>query len=215
VIFLHEAKSNGKSRNSTYTFVDEKTSVKPWEEYANNPLRRNSTRKLTPEFRGYLEKELPEYMIPAAFVTVQEFPLTPNGKLDRGALPSPDGDRPASKENFVPPGDPVEEAVAGIWSKLLDVGRIGVKDNFFEFGGHSLLAVQLITRIRDTFQVDLPLRALLDAPTIRQLSSVIRSNETIEGRTEKIAGILQRVESMSDEEIGKTLEQHGHAREFV
>jgi acyl carrier protein len=115
----------------------------------------------------------------------------------------------------VPPGDPVEEAVAGIWSKLLDVGRIGVKDNFFEFGGHSLLAVQLITRIRDTFQVDLPLRALLDAPTIRQLSSVIRSNETIEGRTEKIAGILQRVESMSDEEIGKTLEQHGHAREFV
>jgi amino acid adenylation domain-containing protein len=122
------------------------------------------------ELRGYLKEKLPEYMIPSAFVVLAELPLMPNGKLDRRALPEPDSQRPELESAFNAPRTPVEEVLAGIWAEVLGLERIGVDDNFFELGGHSLLVTQVITRIRETFHVDLSLRTLFEFPTIAGLA---------------------------------------------
>ena len=115
-------------------------------------------------------RNLPEYMVPAAFMFLDSLPLTPNGKLDRKALPAPDQTRPELEETFVAPRTPVEETLASIWAGVLKLDQVGIHDNFFELGGHSLLAIQLISRIRDTFKLDLPLRSLFEAPTIDGLA---------------------------------------------
>ncbi len=125
------------------------------------------------ELRRFMKKQLPEYMVPSAFVVLEALPLTPHGKVDLRALPAPDRARPEMDETFVAPDTGEEEALAVIWSKLLGMNKIGIHDNFFELGGHSLLATQLIARIRDTFQVELPLRTLFETPTIAGLAEVI------------------------------------------
>ena len=104
-------------------------------------------------------RQLPEYMVPSAFVQLEALPLTPNGKLDRKALPAPEATALSVREYEAPQGE-IEEALAAIWQELLRVERVGRHDNFFELGGHSLLAVQLISRIRATLGVELPLREL-------------------------------------------------------
>ena len=105
-------------------------------------------------------------MVPSAFVFLDSLPLTPNGKLDRSALAAPDQNRPDIGESYVAPGTPVEELLAGIWSELLKIEKVGVHDNFFDLGGHSLLATQVMSRLREGLGVELPLRALFEAPTI-------------------------------------------------
>src|SRR6185295_311954 len=111
------------------------------------------------ELRAALLAQLPEYMVPSAFVELEALPLTPNGKLDRKALPAPDAMALVTREYEAPQGE-TEEALAVIWRELLRVERIGRHDNFFELGGHSLLAVQLISRIRAVLGVDVALRDL-------------------------------------------------------
>ena len=120
--------------------------------------------------RAYLSSHLPDYMVPAAFVTISALPLTANGKIDRLALPTPSSSRNQLEEDFMAPRTPVEEVVAGIWAQVLGLARVGVRDNFLELGGHSLLAIQIISRVRDTFQVELSLRSLFEAPTVAQLA---------------------------------------------
>src|SRR6185295_12328808 len=120
----------------------------------------------TSELRRHLGAHLPEYMIPAIFVPLAEFRLTPNGKVDRKALPAPDGSRPLLEREFVAPRTETEKVLAEIWSEVLRVSEIGIHDNFFELGGHSLLATTVISRIRGSFSVELPLRDLFEAPTI-------------------------------------------------
>jgi len=114
-------------------------------------------------------------MIPSAFVFMDALPLTPTGKVDRRALPAPDGVRPDLEEVFVAPRSQSEELVAGIWSNVLGLERIGIHDGFFELGGHSLLAIQVISRIREAFQVKLPLRALFEEPTVVGLTERIET----------------------------------------
>ena len=122
------------------------------------------------ELRAYLRKELPDYMIPSAFVFLDALPLTTRGKVDRRALPAPDVVRPELQEAFVAPRSQSEELVAGIWSNVLGLERIGVHDNFFELGGHSLLATRVVSRIQQEFQVDLKLMDFFKMPTIAELT---------------------------------------------
>ncbi|HEX2243057.1 MAG TPA: alpha/beta fold hydrolase, partial [Gammaproteobacteria bacterium] len=124
--------------------------------------------------RGYLRSKLPDYMVPGVFVGLEALPLTPNGKVDRKALPVPDVSASGVLEGFIAPRDAVELQLSHIWENVLGVHPIGVKDNFFEAGGHSLLAVRLMAQIQCTFGKDLPLATLFEAPTIEQLADVLR-----------------------------------------
>ena len=124
------------------------------------------------ELRQFLKQQLPEYMIPAAFVILDNFPLTPNGKVDRRALKAPNLEE--SRETaFVPPRNPTEEIVASIMATVVGRERVGIDDNFFQLGGHSLLATQVISRLRTAFQIELPLRCIFESPTVTQLSEAI------------------------------------------
>ncbi|MFJ2261195.1 amino acid adenylation domain-containing protein, partial [Streptomyces sp. NPDC087844] len=123
--------------------------------------------------RSFAGEHLPAYMIPAVFLPLTDLPLTPNGKLDRSALPLPDGGWQVEPGEFVPPGTMTEELLAGIWQHLLGAERVGVTDNFFELGGHSLLATRVNSRIRELLAVDIPLSALFDRPTVRELAAVV------------------------------------------
>ena len=121
--------------------------------------------------RRALAQRLPEYMIPAHFVALQQFPLTPNGKVDRAALPLPDAG--AGQRGYSAPHTATQKALAQEWATVLGLSRIGIQDNFFELGGHSLLATQVFSRIRTLFAVDLPLRALFETPTLQGLAARI------------------------------------------
>lgn len=124
------------------------------------------------ELRRFLQEKLPEYMIPSAFVAIAKIPLTPNGKVDRRALPIPN-QRPELEKAFVAPSQAVEIELAQIWSEVLNIQLIGIKDNFFDLGGNSILAVKLFTQIEKKFGQKLPLATLLQSPTIEQLASIL------------------------------------------
>ena len=127
------------------------------------------------DLRHFLKQKLPEYMVPAHFVFLNSIPLTPNGKIDRKALPAPDRTRPELDKAFVAPRTPTEELLAEIWVELLDLERVGVHDNFFDLGGHSLLATQAVSRMREAFQVEIPLRRLFEVPTVAGLAECIEA----------------------------------------
>ncbi|HEX5708242.1 MAG TPA: amino acid adenylation domain-containing protein, partial [Pyrinomonadaceae bacterium] len=141
---------------------------------------------LTPtpgELRQRLKEQLPEYMIPSAFVILDEMPLTPNGKVNRAALPEPEGARPEMENAYLAPRTPVEEELADIWANLLGLRRVGVSDNFFDLGGHSLLATQVVSRVREVFGMEMSVRALFEAPTVAELAAriamTLRTEEVI------------------------------------
>ena len=128
----------------------------------------------TNELRDYLKKELPEYMVPAAFVCMDRLPLSPNGKVDTKALPAPEQRSSEGKEGFLAPRDSVEQVLAQLWAKVLKLQRVGLNDNFFDLGGHSLLAVRIIVEIENIYGRRLPLATLLQAPTVGALAEVLR-----------------------------------------
>ncbi|HST59909.1 MAG TPA: condensation domain-containing protein, partial [Longimicrobium sp.] len=115
--------------------------------------------------RAHLSEQLPEYMVPAAFVRLETLPLTPNGKLDRRALPAPEGDAFAARAYEAPDGE-TEQALAGIWSELLGIERIGRRDDFFALGGHSLLAVRVVSRVRQALRVEAEIGDLFVRPVL-------------------------------------------------
>jgi len=112
------------------------------------------------------------YIIPTSFTILEKLPLTPNGKIDRQALPLPEQTRP-DEAAYVAPRTPAEMMMSEIWAEVLRVQKVGIHDNFFALGGHSLIATQLISRIRDAFQMEMPLRLLFEEPTIGELVSHI------------------------------------------
>ncbi len=123
--------------------------------------------------REALESQLPDYMVPSAFVVLDRMPLTPSGKVDRLALPDPAEAAAGGEADFVAPRSDAEVALAEIWADVLGMEGVGANDNFFELGGHSLLVNQVVARIRDVFEVDLPLRALFEAPTVAELAIAV------------------------------------------
>ena len=127
--------------------------------------------------RHFLETRLPEYMIPSTFIWLDTLPLTTNGKVDRRALPTPDTTRPDLDEAFIAPRNTIEEQLAHIWSEVLGVNEIGIHDNFFKLGGHSLSATQVIARIRSTFRVNLPVYLLFQEPTIARLAEKVKREQ--------------------------------------
>lgn len=135
------------------------------------------------ELRRILAEKLPDYMVPAAFITLSRLPLTATGKIDRRALPPPDRTRPLIETSFVAPRTPAEEKLASIWAQVLGLDRVGANDSFLELGGDSLSATQVITRVLLEFEVRVPLRLLFDAPTIAEMATVIA--QSIGGDTEK------------------------------
>jgi amino acid adenylation domain-containing protein len=156
------------------------------------------------ELRAHLKGLLPEYMVPSAFVILERLPLTPNGKLDRRALPAPDLQAYAARE-YEPPEGEIEETLAQIWQQVLGVQQIGRHDNFFDLGGHSLSAMQVIVRIRSSFSTELPIRALFQCRTLQELSArVADRHPTLSGARVEDGGdleeLIQRVASMSESE---------------
>jgi acyl-coenzyme A synthetase/AMP-(fatty) acid ligase/acyl carrier protein len=127
------------------------------------------------KLRDFLKETLPEYMIPNAFVFLDSLPLTASGKVDRRALPAPDGSRPDLAEAYLAPRNRTEELLAKIWAEVFKLERIGIHDNFFDLGGHSLLATQVASRIREALRIELPLRAMFETPTVAGLSNYIEA----------------------------------------
>ena len=131
----------------------------------------DGTAPTSDELRNSLKQQLPDYMIPSVFVVLETFPLTPNGKLDRNALPAPDIN--FTSQNFTPPSTPTEILIADIFASLLKVKEVSIDDNFFSLGGHSLLATQVISRLRAIFHIEVPLRILFASPTVAELDQAI------------------------------------------
>jgi amino acid adenylation domain-containing protein len=127
--------------------------------------------------RAHLQERLPEYMVPSVWVDLERLPLTSSGKVNRRALPAPEGQRPDLREAYVAPRSDEEEELAQIWAELLGLDRVGVHDNFFELGGHSLMATQLVSRVREAFRVELPIPAMFRAATVAELAQAIRKEE--------------------------------------
>ncbi len=127
----------------------------------------------------WLKRALPDYMVPSEFVILNAFPLTPNGKVDRNALPAPDQTQRIGTVAYLPARTPLEELVVDIWRDLLKIDQIGVHDNFFELGGHSLLATQVVARLRPLSSTTLSLRTFFDTPTIAELSATIQASDSL------------------------------------
>ena len=153
----------------------------PIASYTNDPLRAARARELPPTLRAWLKERLPEYMVPAAGVVLDAFPLTPNGKLDRRALPAPRGADPVAARQ-VAPRTPTEEIVAGIFADVLRRERVGAGDDFFDLGGPSLLATQVATRVRAAFGMELPLRVVFQEPTAAKLAAWLDARRAGGGR---------------------------------
>jgi amino acid adenylation domain-containing protein len=131
------------------------------------------------ELRQFLQKKLPEYMIPGAFVPINEIPLTPNGKVNRLALPIPNQTRPNLDKAFIAPSNAIEFQLTEIWERVLGINSIGITDNFFELGGHSLLAVKLFTQIEQKLGQKLPLATLFHSPTIEELAKILSQENNL------------------------------------
>jgi hypothetical protein len=157
------------------------------------------------QLRSFLRKTLPEHMLPASFVILDQLPLSSNGKLDRRGLPAPDPARPSLGAAYVAPRTPLEEVLAGIWAQVLGLARIGVHDNFFELGGHSLLATQVIARVRDACQLDLPLRRLFETPTIAELAVAIVQQQAAQVDPDAIAQLLAELEHLAPDDARAAL----------
>ena len=160
------------------------------------------------ELRSFLQNRLPDYMIPSAYMWLDELPLTTNGKIDRKALPMPADAPVESGSEYEAPRTVTEELLAGIWSEVLKVERVGIHDNFFELGGHSLLMAQVMSRVRDSLQLEIPLRTLLAAPTISELAEAVEiaaREEQLD--VEKIARLWLMVEQLSPVELEAALSQ--------
>ncbi|BAT54991.1 amino acid adenylation domain-containing protein [Nostoc sp. NIES-3756] len=132
----------------------------------------------TSELRDFLKQRLADYMIPSAFFMLKSLPLTPNGKVDRRALPTPGQNRPELAIDFIAPTDEVELKLTQIWQEALGINFIGVKDNFFDLGGHSLVALRLLSLIEQTFGKSLPLSTFLQAPTVEQVAKILQQEES-------------------------------------
>jgi hypothetical protein len=126
------------------------------------------------ELRAHLKTRLPEFMLPSAYIFLEQFPVTQNGKIDRWALPAPGKDSMDTGKMYSPPRDDLEQSLCDLWEQILNLRPVGIYDNFFDLGGHSLLATQAITRMKDFYAIELPLRTFFNNPTVASLADELR-----------------------------------------
>jgi amino acid adenylation domain-containing protein len=191
VVMMRKSPS-GEKQLIAYVVPRQETAAAP--AAADDPL---AARLNKDDLRAFLKEKLPEFMIPAAFMTLPGLPLTPNGKVDRGALPQPDPAQAQEGREMIAPRTPIEEVLAGLWTQVLNVEAVSMDDNFFELGGDSLLATQLITRLRHAFEVELPLHYLFESPTIAGLAEGIKLYQ----RSEQSAPVPPMLPVARDEKL--------------
>jgi amino acid adenylation domain-containing protein len=160
------------------------------------------------ELGKFLREKLPDYMIPAKFVYLESLPSI-NGKLDRRALPHPDYKRPDLSYPYVPPRNEVEQKLILIWEEVLGVSPIGIHDNFFDLGGHSLAATRVVSRVIKQFRLELPLQSLFQSPTVAEMAAVIDERQKNRLTEEELERILSELEALSEEEAKKLGGEHG------
>lgn len=159
----------------------------------------------TADLREYLREKLPEYMVPTAFVILEQMPVNAVGKIDRKALPAPAQDDIAAARDFVAPRTPIEQTLADIVVDVLKLERVGVHDNFFDLGGHSMMATRVISRLRQIFQVDIPLRSLFEAPTIEGLALSIAKMQAAQEDQDQMNQLLAEIEQLSEADAARLL----------
>jgi amino acid adenylation domain-containing protein len=180
-----------------------------WEKFANNPVQRLRRRQLASQLRCYLKEKLPAYMLPSALVVLDGWPLTSNGKLDRKALPPPEQGRPDVEQAYVAPRNSLEEIIADIWQQVLGIEMVGIEDNFFEIGGNSLTAVQVIAQLRRALQVNISTVQLFEKMTIGALGEMLRSRELSGRRDESSASGRGRGEQRRAKRISRRVPAEG------
>lgn len=158
--------------------------------------------------RKGLVNEIPEYMIPSAFVCMDAIPQTPNGKTDRLRLPLPSPKRPTLDVSYTPPETTLEKELSRIWSDVLVIDQVGIHDDFFELGGDSLRATKVVVRILKELKIEIALKTLFQAPTIAQLVIKIGENRAGKIADEELTTLLDQIESLSEEEVHRWLQQH-------
>jgi acyl carrier protein len=156
--------------------------------------------------RNFLNAKLPDYMTPSVFMFLQSLPLT-NGKLDRKSLPRPDRQRPNLEQPYSAPCSEIDKRLSLIWSEVLTIDQVGIHDNFFDLGGHSLAGSQLISRVIQEFQVELPIKMLFDSPTIAEMAAIIEQNRPKPASEVEMERMLGEVEAMTDEEAEAVVKQ--------
>ena len=162
--------------------------------------------------RGHLKRLLPEYMIPSTFLVVGDLPRTTSGKVDRAGLPAPERDRSGVDAPYLAPRTPTEEVIAGIWRDVLGVSRLGVEDDFFELGGHSLTATQVLSRVREIFEIELPLRTIFESPTPAAFAEALAVAVGDREAVEETARWVVRLAAMSEHEVERLLESRAFDR---
>lgn len=159
------------------------------------------------ELQNFLRARLLEHMVPTAFVLLDQMPLTPNGKINRRALPAPEILRPELEQGYIAPRNDIEMALVDLWKEVLGINEVGVSDNFFDLGGHSLKATRLLSKVRSIFRTQLPLSIVFEAATIESLARALVEHEPRPGQTAKIARVLQKIKSIPSAELQDELER--------
>ena len=159
----------------------------------------------TPVLRRAAREKLPAFMVPSDFVFLESLPLTPNGKVDRLALPAPDNARPELDVAYAAPQSDIEKHLAKIWGEVLSIEQVGIHDNFFDLGGHSLAASRVISRAIQTFGLELPVNALFDAPTVARMAIIVEQNRAKPANDAELERMLREVETMTKEEVQRSV----------
>jgi acyl carrier protein len=166
------------------------------------------------ELREFLAATLPAFMVPSHFVQLTELPLTPNGKVDRRALPPPQAPPTSGAEPGQAPRNSTESLVAGIWREILERDQVGIEDNFFHLGGHSLLATQIVSRLSQALDVEIPVRMVFEAPTIAALARAVdeaqlkpapRMETLLRREPSQAEKLLARLDGLSESEVEELL----------
>jgi len=186
VVTLHED-SDGDKRLCAYLALKEPNSL------AVNDLR------------NFLKARLPVHMLPGSWMILDSLPMMPNGKVDRRALPAPDGERPQVESNFIAPRTPTEELLARIWGSVLKLDQVGIHDNFFELGGHSLMAARVFSELQRKLNVELNLVDIFSAPTIAELADMICQREAEHEQDDALISLLSELDELSDEQASRRL----------